>query len=291
MPLFNRAYNLLIGETEALGLKISELHVDFNITKSDKADDNKGKATFTVFNLSDESIAKIVKDQKVIFEAGYTQDDVRTLFLGEVEDVFSVRAGEAVKTTIKCEDGYVPVREGYTGRTFRGGSTLASILTEIVTQDLGLATPVLRNGNLGDSKGINKVYQYSTTKAGQSGEIITNLCKENFLTWSIRDGNVQIYPVDGSTAIEVPKISATSGMIGSPQRSIDNKNKTAGSKEPKVVYKVKTLLNGSYNIGDLVQVDSAFTNGLYRITKASHKGSFEGNDWMTDLVLAEGVSK
>lgn len=302
--LFNRRYKLLVGETNTLGLLITNipetdesdgvtqhsLHMDFTITKTDKVDE-KNKAVITVFNLSKESIAKIEKDQKVTFDAGYDGDQTRTIFLGQVEDVFSEVSGETVKTRITCIDGYVPVREGYTSRTFSGKSTVETMLRTIITQDLGFANPVMKNGILGADKGLNKVFQNGTAKVGDSAEIITSLCRDNFLTWMIRDGEVIIYPVDGSTDIELPLISASSGMIGSPQKSQINKNKLKKSKDLKTTYKVKTLLQGSYNIGDLVQIESAFTNGTYRITKLTHKGSYDGSAWFTNLVVAEGVAK
>lgn len=301
--LFDRKYRLLVGETNALGVLITNnpniddgnesihaLHIDFTISKSDKADE-KNKAIFTVFNLSTGSIAKIEKDQKVSFEAGYAGDQSRTLFLGQVEDISSEVLGETVKTTITCKDGYVPVREGYTARTFSGNTSVETILRTIITQDLSFANPIMKNGNLGGDKGLNKIYQNGTAKIGDSSEIVSKLCRENFLTWIIRDGEVIIYPVDGSTDIEVPLISASSGMIGSPQKSQINRNKLKKSKDLKTTYKVKVLLQGSYNIGNLVQIESEFTNGTYRITELTHKGSYDGSAWFTELVVAEGVSQ
>lgn len=289
MALYDRGYTLLVGEAGKVGLKVdTSLHIEFNIVKSDKAA-NKNKATFSVYNLSDDSIAKIKRNQKVEFRAGYVEDNPKIMFLGQVTDVSTKREGVTVKTTIKCEDGYVPVREGHTCKSFPAGSSVGFIISEIVTNDLGLPKPLMSNGNLGDSKGINKKYQKSVPKQGHSGNIITKLCKENFLTWSIRDGNVIVYPVNGSTGVAVPKLSSASGMIGSPQRATDNKSKLTDSKDIQDAYKVKSLLNGTFNTGDLIEIVSSFTTGQYRITKVTHKGSFRGTDWFSELEVAEGV--
>lgn len=289
--LFDRTYRLRIGTAGELGLDITELHVEFKVDKSDKAED-KNKATITIVNLSSKSIDRIERDQAVIFEAGYGDErERRTIFIGQVESVSSILAGQVVRTTIKCIDGYIPLREGYTAQAFPAKTSVRTMLQTLITQDLGFAAPQLFNGTLGDSKGLNKEYQSGSAKIGQTSDIISALCKDNFLTWLIREGNVLVYPVDGSTDIEVPLISAASGMIGSPQRAADNGNKSAGSLDLKVVYKVKTLLDGTYNIGDLVRVESVFTNGIFRISKVSHQGSFEGPEWVSNLTLAEGVSR
>ncbi len=288
MSLFDRAYKLVVGEAGKSGIEVNtNLHIEFTVVNSDKVGDTN-TASIVVFNLSDESIAAIAKDDKVIFEAGYV-GQLTTLFLGQVLQVSSVREGTTTQTTIECVDGYVPVREGYTGRTFLPGTTIQSMITQIVIQDLRLAKPTFQNGTLGKSLGINKTYQNAVTKAGHSGRILTNLCKENDLTWILKDNHVSVYPVNGSLDIEVLNISADTGMIGSPQKISDNTNKVKDAKDPKVAYKVKTLLNGQYNIGKLVSLKSKFTSGLQRITKVSHSGSFRGADWFSELVVLEGI--
>lgn len=266
------------------------LHIEFEVAKSDTSG-KTNKFKITVYNLSDTSITKISKDFKVIFEAGYTEDALRTLFIGQVENVETEYLAEVVKTTITCVDGYKPKREGYTSTAFRGGTTVETILRQLITKDLGLSNPVMNNGKLGADKGLNKIYENGSAKVGNTYEIITKLCRDNFLTWSVRDGNAIVYPVDGSTEVKVPLISAGTGMIGSPQKSLNNTNKLAKSKNTTTTYKVKTLLNGSYNIGNLVEVVSAFTSGLYRISKVTHKGSFDGNDWTSDLEISEGITQ
>ena len=300
--LYNRRYSLLIGETKAQGVLVTTeplesdtasvnnnvLNIEFSITKSYKAD-AKNTARITIYNLSNESIDKIVKDNKVILKAGYEFDGIRPIFLGQVENVSSEVHGEVVKTIINCIDGYTTIREGFTAETFSPTTTVETILRTIITQDLGFANPRMNNGKLGPNTGLAKIYQGGSAKVGDSAEIVSRICSDNFLTWNIRDGEVFVYPVDGSTGIEVPLISVESGMLGTPRRSLDNSNKAKDSKDLKDIVKVKVLLQGVYNVGDLVKVESLFTNGLYRISKLTHKGSYDGTDWVTDLELSEGV--
>jgi len=299
MSYFNRAYSLVIGETGELGVAFDTepseidnnpkpLHITFKIEKSDKVGE-KIKAKFVIYNMSDASISKIAKDEKVTFKAGYINDTIKTLFVGQIANISTVNEGATVKTTIDCIDGYKPLRESFTSSSFKGGSTVKKVLTRIITKDLGFPTPTFNNGKLGDSEGINKVYQTGSAKIGASASVVSAICQENFLTWVIRDGAVSVYPIDGSTNVVVPLISAETGMIGSPSKSLENKSKLKKSKELKITFKVKVLLDGSYNTGDLVKIDSEFTNGSYRISEVSHNGSYEGKDWFTTLVLLDGV--
>jgi hypothetical protein len=289
MPLlFDRKYRLRVGPAGAEGLDIDALHIEFKVKKSDKADD-KNTAEIAIYNLSTKSIQRLDKDQALILEGGYF-NNTTPLFIGDTTQISTTDEGDFVKTVIKCEEGYVPVREGYSSVAFPAATSVRTILTTLITRELGFSSPNMNNGTLGDSKGLNKVYQSSVAKVGQTSDLITKICKENFLTWSIRDGNVIVYPVDGSTNVVVSLISSASGMIGSPQKSTENANKTAGSKDLKTVFKVKTLLDGTYNIGNLVKVESIFTTGLYRISKVSHEGSFESGDWISNLVLVAGVA-
>lgn len=302
--LFNRSYYLLIGNSNALGVLVttdvnseivkgkgrSALQIEFSIEKSDNPKKNN-RARITVYNLNDESIGKIKKDFKVILEAGYGDDDTgrNLLFSGQVKNVSTEVSQGTIKTVVTCEDGYVPSREGYTSTTFRGKTSVRDILRELITKDLGLPNPNMNNGKLGANTGLNKVYTKGSAKIGTTSEIITKICEDNFLTWSIRDGEALVYPVNGSSGVEVPLISVDSGMIDSPQKSQINVTKLDKSKDLKDVYKVKTLLQGAYNIGDMVKLESKFVNGVFKITALKHVGNYEGQDWITELVLSEGA--
>jgi hypothetical protein len=266
MPLlFDRKYRLRVGPAGAEGLDIDALHIEFKVKKSDKADD-KNTAEIAIYNLSTKSIQRLDKDQALILEGGYF-NNTTPLFIGDTTQISTTDEGDFVKTVIKCEEGYVPVREGYSSVAFPAATSVRTILTTLITRELGFSSPNMNNGTLGDSKGLNKVYQSSVAKVGQTSDLITKIC--NFI-FSL--------------------INSASMMISSPQKSTENANKTAGSKDLKTVFKVKTLLDGTYNIGNLVKVESIFTTGLYRISKVSHEGSFESGDWISNLVLVAGVA-
>ena len=48
---------------------------------------------------------------------------------------------------------------------------------------------------------------------------------------------------------------------------------------------VTTTLNGAYTVGSKVKVTSRLYDGVYEITGITHRGTFEGSDWMSVLEL------
>tara|TARA_R110000803_G_scaffold13482_1_gene37858 strand:- start:8446 stop:9342 length:897 start_codon:yes stop_codon:yes gene_type:complete len=296
--IFGRQYKLTIGEPLKEGILIQDLNINFKILKSDDADDaNSGTATIKVFNLSEKSIARIQKDNAVILQAGYKSSKIEPLviFAGDVLMVSSIKIGENLVTTIVCAEGYVPKREGYTSRTFKGGVlgiTVGGVIREIATLDMGLPVAQIDNGDLGGNKGVNKVFQQNTVYLGNSAEILNILTKNNELTWIIRNGSVYVYPINGSTKVtQIRSLSADSGMIGSPEKLVTKPSKLKDTKDLKQGYKVKILINGAVNIGDLVAIESASVSDdkVFRISKITTDGELEGANWTMVLELLEGV--
>lgn len=295
---FGRNYKLTVGIPEQEGILIEDLNINFKINKSDDSNDtSSGTAIIKVYNLSKNSITRIQKDDAVILQAGYDTDSTEPLviFTGDVLQVFSNKVGENLITTVTCSEGFVPKRQGFTSRSFKGGdkgATVGAIIREIVSLDLGLPIAQLDNGDLGENKGVNKKFQQNTSYLGNSSEVLNTLTKDNELTWIIRGGSVHVYPINGSTKIvHVTKLSATTGMIGSPERLITKANRLKDAKDLKQGYKVKILINGAINIGDLVSIDSPTlsTDSVFRVSRMSISGQFEGTDWTMLLDLLEGV--
>lgn len=295
---FGRRYKLTIGEPTKSGILIKDLNIVFTIAKSDGSDErSSGTATIKVYNLSSTSINRLQKDDAILLQVGYKTDAAEplVLFTGDVLSVSSIKVGGQLVTTLICQEGYVPKRQGYTSRSFTGGDnapTVGDIIREIVTLDLGLPVAQLNNGDLGDSAGIHKKFQQNTTYVGGSANVLNILTKNHNLTWIVRDGSVYVYPINGSTkGIYVTKLSAATGMIGSPERLITNANRLKDDKDLKQGYKVRVLMNPAITLGDLVVLDSPYvkTKEVFRISKINVKGEFEGSDWTMMLQLLEGA--
>ena len=105
----------------------------------------------------------------------------------------------------------------------------------------------------------------------------------------------------GSTSVQALVFSASSGLIGSPERIVkgvkrpdeeakkkrkvkkDKKSKQAG-------WKIKTLLAPTVNPGDLVKVESVTIIGWFRVESLKHKGDTHGREWYSEMELIELVS-
>lgn len=98
---FNRKFEMSIG-TNGTGLLISELDIDFNITRSRAFSENT--AEFVIFNAKEETRQYVVqKNNNLIFKAGYEDEGPpQSIFIGNIIKGLSVRKEPNWETTINA---------------------------------------------------------------------------------------------------------------------------------------------------------------------------------------------
>jgi hypothetical protein len=171
--------------------------------------------------------------------------------------------------------------------------------------------------NASNSQGITQGYQPNykpdalvrgRVMFGMARDEARAFANQNQCKWSLQDGKVTYIPwVSYIPAGQVPVISVSTGLIGVPEQTQSGIN-------------IKTLMNSTYKVGQLVQLNSQInqfryaldfpsqtTNtaialqnqiapnigpntgnpsdqqGLYYIMVANHTGDTRGENWYTDL--------
>lgn len=97
---------------------------------------------------------------------------------------------------------------------------------------------------------------------------MTDLCRSAGLEWSIQDGCLQLLNIgEALSTNEAIQLDSSTGLIGSP--SVDSQG----------VLEFTTLLIPGIAPGVLVDMDSLFVKGGYRIEKVRYQGETVGQDW------------
>lgn len=287
---FFRQYELFIGEqgVDAGAVAIQGLQIDFNISRSTKAETDK--ATLTVYNLSEDIRENFLnKGKTVILNVHYGVDTPKQLFWGQLVSVSSQRSGSDLKTVLDLEDGGEELQQSLSHRTFADGLTVYHILKTLIEQDVGMAA-VFDNGTLGEDRGLNKAYKYGRTIDGNTKETIRKICKENDLQFYVIDRIAYVNPLKSARKTQViPVYTPESGLIGTPYRGVASckTGKRKKDDNPTDSINAKVLLNSSLVPGGRVGIESSLVSGVHKIDKVVHKGSWRGNDWSTSLELLQ----
>lgn len=286
-PTINLEYNNLENKE---GLKC-----DFEVVKDLTQETNKCK--FTIYNLTDESRAKIEKDDlRVDFFAGYRDNDgPKRIFTGTIIRTITTDEGRDVKTVIEASDGQKAVRDAVFSLSYRPG-TSGLIVVKAIAANMNLP--------LVFGEGVQfAAYTNGYSFVGHGGDALTEVCGGNGLDWSIQNGHIQIIKNGGSLAKRGIVFSASSGLVGSPARIVksaanedrDTPKKQRRTKaktqkpEKKAGWKIETLLAPTVSPGDAIKVESRKIKGWFRVETIKHTGSSIGGEFKSQMEIIEGL--
>ncbi|MEI9553849.1 hypothetical protein [Enterobacter hormaechei] len=319
MRAMERTYTLVIGRPVIIGEKpvniekfantskgdayeIKDLHIDFNIKKDNSKEPNKGYVT--VFNLSDEVVNYLSVNQReslaVMLHAGYNGDE-KLIFSGTVEYVEDNFPQETRETKFILGDGTLNLTTATTARSYRKGTSLNSVLNDLIAD---LKLPKGRVIDFG-----NQTLQTSMAFTGTASQNLANLAKNTGSTFSVQDGAVY-WTREGSRFNNVMfEISEEGGMVGTPtpkqpsssKKLIKAKAKEKAGEKPKAPSKkqkehdikedvgmtVSTLLNGAILPESTVYLNTRYHKGFYKVAELTHRGGYETGEWVTELGLVE----
>ncbi|WP_337257512.1 hypothetical protein [Enterobacter hormaechei] len=282
--------------------EIKDLHIDFNIKKDNSKEPNKGYVT--VFNLSDEVVNYLSVNQReslaVMLHAGYNGDE-KLIFSGTVEYVEDNFPQETRETKFILGDGTLNLTTATTARSYRKGTSLNSVLNDLIAD---LKLPKGRVIDFG-----NQTLQTSMAFTGTASQNLANLAKNTGSTFSVQDGAVY-WTREGSRFNNVMfEISEEGGMVGTPtpkqpsssKKLIKAKAKEKAGEKPKAPSKkqkehdikedvgmtVSTLLNGAILPESTVYLNTRYHKGFYKVAELTHRGGYETGEWVTELGLVE----
>ena len=292
MPKIQRRYKLTFqiettaGEEKAIEIR-SPLTLELDVVRNTQSSLNS--ATFRVYNLSETNRSLIFQNRtsindvsgnrkKVILQAGYEtarnrDDDLATIFTGNLLEAYSYRQGSNVITYINAQDGALSAYNSTISATLEKGTSLKDVAKTIMS---GLAG--IKQGAIGEIAGEAKTAvaingnNFNLLKKDYKDRVFIDLEKVNIL-------NVNEYIK--STGGRVLLISSETGLLGTPQRQGTNLVMDVIF-EPQIV------------VGQLVNVRSQVNplfDGQYKVMGLKHSGIISGavaGDCKTSLSLFIG---
>jgi len=284
---------------------INQNQLKFEIEKvgGDASEGNSGE--IVIYNLSNDSAQLIQRlagvKNFVELLAGYEDETIKTVFRGNIVKVEDTFDGVDRRTKLTVSDGGAFIQSQLTARKYAKGTPIDDIVDDLL-QDLALPRGVIYK--LGD----DAVTKSNITLHGPAAGELKRLLSTFGYSMNIQDlfvnvvSNKSTIPTGNSAAdlsktIQTPlietilNVTPNSGLIASPTFIGDFADLSPSEALSQSASGIKflSLLNGEFQPNVIVQVVSDRISGVYRILKVTHRGSFRGDEWYSE-VEAEAVS-
>lgn len=272
--LFGRVTEVIVSDRNFSG---NDFTIDFDIPFDDEAEANI--AEVKIYNLSNETITRLIKGEKIIINAGYS-GDTGTILAGLVYLPKSVWSGVDRITTLQCLDGTDSWFSMAVKKSYNPGTTGKLILEDL----LGMTG--LQIGAF--ALPVNHVYRSGKTIKGKLKDAIKEIAKACGAKAHVTRGKVFIRPKDEGDNIGFI-LNADSGLVGSPtplEKEVETGKKDADGNAEKVKrrgWAVRTLLNHRITTDALLQITSRTANGVFRVESGKHTGQGAGGAYYTEM--------
>ena len=296
MTQFDRHASLNIFTPGSTGFFLTGLRITFNVTKT--SDPAPNTAQIQVYNLSENTRSKISdafneKTQKIHLNAGYTDGDVEELFNGDVTKVTHNIQPPNIVTTIEANDGQKALAETKVKLSFDAGASVKKIFKQVVD-----AFPLDE-----DVKNIIVENEFITnftagfSFSGPARDAMDLLSKTLNMEWSIQNGQMIVVPMGGNDGTRVALIDQNSGLIGSPERLVNDEKKATGKviNDPKKAeestrgWKFNCLLRPAIKpLGQVSLKSIAIPKAtFFTVDSVVHVGDTHGQPWGSAVEVKE----
>lgn len=283
MKFFDRKYKLQVGDFETReGLVIDNLQVQFKVKKSINNKEKIDQCSVVVYNLSDQSLAKLETDFPVaILSCGYGNQLVR-LFYGEIIDVETTKQGTDRVTKLDITPSYSELTFKLISELIPENGIVQDAI-EAVRRQTDIAKGVYKGNNLR----TKIVYGYPLS--GTPKEMLDLICSEYNLQWRIENNALFINDaesVENESKDLAIVISPESGLIDKPYWYSGKDKKDRKDKDKKEGIRFKALLNPSVLPGSLIKIEYKEISEFFKVEEVDFSGDFRGNDWYMDCICS-----
>lgn len=288
---YDRMYELVLGDYKTgKGIKITDLQLTFDISKSVDNTKKANSASIEVYNLSPQSLKMLETDFLACsFSVGYRglpeadgtrkPIDLKRLVTGNVVEFKTAKQGTDIVTQIIMGEGYTDLNHKYLTQTIPRGKTLKDVLEEIRKQMPGVERGVFTGTNINNQV----IHGYPLT--GTPRQMLNEIARTYRIEWRV--DNKALYVNDASGVIYKGNASAyvlneKSGLIDIPYYTSLEGKKEKSDKTKRDGIQFTALLNPEIKPGEIIRVESKNVTGYYRVVDARYTGDYRGQFWYVE---------
>lgn len=273
-----RVYALTIGDYKSgRGVRIEELQIKFEVTKSSDNKRRPAGATVEVYNLSESTLHLL--DSNFIectLEVGYKATGKQTILKGNVVEIKTVKHGNDKVTQLLLGEGYAELNNEIIKKVVPAGSTKEAVLEAIRNSMPGVSRGAYTGTNL------NSPILYGYPLNGTPKELLDSFAEANNMEWRVDNGSLYANDINGLVSRNktlAPYISSETGLIDIPFNTTEKGKKLPKDKSRRKGVQFKALLNPTVVPGQIVYLKSENIKGWFRVNDIRYTGDYRGNDW------------
>jgi hypothetical protein len=250
--------------------RITGLRISFSVVRT--LDREPNDCSISVWNLNATTRAQLqARPLIVTLDAGH-DGRLERVFSGDLYWVSDPpKLGSAdQETRLQVKDGGRAYQHARVLRSYAGGVTVRAALAD-VARSMGLALKLTSAAEAA----LRAQFAGGTVLDGPSRDQMSRLLAPYDLRWSIQDGQLIVLGAKEFRASQPVKVSQETGMIGSPEEGVPDKE----GEQP--VITVRALLQPRSLPGDVVHVFSRRIRARIRADRVAHDGDTHGDTWQT----------
>jgi hypothetical protein len=270
MPVPPRILTVTIGLSGTGGMQFSAPTMIEVETEHDAAA-KPNSAKIKIHNLAPGELAWI-ESGDMVAQIAAGDGIASQIFLGDVrrrQIITESSSSGGIVTNIEARDGYRRWIDSTFSRSYPPGTSSDLVLSDALAAlrlPIGYRSPGI----------IPIVFTGGYSFSGKARDCISELVAGWVGTWSVQRGSVYIFAAHDATLPGAsPILSAETGLMGSPKR------KDRGGVS--VVCRLQPAFN---KIWAPFTLTSRWINGVFKVSKISHKAKSDGSTWQTEL---EGI--
>ena len=273
---FGRQIELAIGPAGGTGTLITDLRVEFEVTKTRAASPNK--ATVRIYNLSEATLQAVNQaGLHMILKAGYADEGgPSNIFFGDTVRATLQKEPPNRVLEIEAMDGYSKMAQQNFSASFAPGVSEMDVFNAIQT---ALGYPLA-----GPLPPFNGTFPRGYAFSGKAKEALTQFLKRYEVSWSVQNEQL-VLSIPGETSVKTGlMLSLDSGLLRLPEK-IEESAKKSGRRGNR--YKLSTLLFPQLSPGAEVVVNAGdVQNVVMVLDSCEYVGDNYGGDFR---IVSEAV--
>lgn len=294
-------FNTVAESATVEAIEFTDLHIVADIRSNNKTGGSRtNPAIIKIYNLTSASREFISSvNNYVVLKAGYRlnsgTEGLPVLFTGQIEEVFTIKEGNDIVTTLKCKDGYTPNKSIRFAKSFPEGTQYTEIFNFLA--QLWANNGISEGSLILDQEGIvapvptvppsQATADNGWSYSGYLRQAMDDLCKEFYYKWQIVNSKLFVYPKNFPDMVGQATLTEDDIITIRPRQA--NTDNTSTNVDVTGV-EVKVLCEGRLDTSKQLRIQGGDYEGTYRIVEVKHNLAFEEEQWTT-TVMCEGLKE
>lgn len=274
-------------------VEITDLDISGNITSRAGSGSNS-KTVLQVYNLAPETLEIVEKTNNyVILEAGYSGEELKIIFTGQVSSFDTNRQGQDIVTTLVCSDGYIPNNTVRLSKSFPENTTANTVMEYLIQRykDSGVALgqyvaqvdPKEKVEYVQLTSPSVTTFSMGYSVNGFLYDELSDLCKSMGYVNYITNGRLFIHPKSYTKTTE--RYIYTTDQLYSVRKSASTTSTTNSKSD--VGVDVVMQLDGRLGVDKQISIEDGNYKGVYKILTCNHAINYRDGSFDTQLTCKQ----